>query len=47
MSIPYITIEYDKYWHQLVIGYSIYKLGQGVIKWQRLFGIGKARHYEV
>ena len=43
MNIHYISIDYDRYWHQLVIGYAIYKLGQGVIHWQRLFGIGKSK----
>lgn len=44
MNIPYLTIDYDKYWHQLVFGYTIYKISQGLIHWQRLFGFGKAKH---
>ena len=39
MNIYYLTIDYDKYWHQLVFGYAIYKIGQGLIHWQRLFSI--------
>lgn len=44
MNIHYLTIDYDKYWHQLVFGYAIYKLGQGLIHWQRLFGLGKTKY---
>ena len=35
---------YDKYWHQLVFGYAIYRIGQGLIHWQRIFGFGKTKH---
>ena len=44
MNIPYLTIDYDKYWHQLVFGYAIYRIGQGLIHWQRLFGFGEIKH---
>ena len=44
MKIPYITIGYDKYWHQLVFGKAIFELSRhntGCIYWKRLFGIGR------
>lgn len=47
MNIPYLTIEYDRYWHQIVIGKAIYKITKhqkGCIWWKRLFGIGKMHH---
>ena len=44
MNIHYISIDYDKYWHQLVFGDAIYKLGQDLIHWQRLFGLGNTKH---
>ena len=44
MNLHYLTITYDKYWHQLVFGHAIHKVGQGLIYWQRLFGLGKPKH---
>ena len=40
--LPYISIGYDRYWHQIVVGYGKYRLGVGCVLWKRLFGIGKA-----
>lgn len=44
MNIYYLTINYDKYWHQIVFGYAIYKLEQDLIHWQRPFGLRKAKY---
>lgn len=47
MKIPYLTIGYDKYHREVVLGYakyriSIYKENNGIIYWKRLFCIWKA-----
>ena len=39
MNIPYITVTYDRYWKDIVVGYGKYKLGTGVVFWKRLFGL--------
>lgn len=44
MKIPYLTISYDSFWHQVVVGYGLYelnKLNRGCRYWARLFGIGR------
>lgn len=46
MKIHYLSVEYDKYWHQLVVGHSVWQLGVGLVYWKRLFGIGRAHHEE-
>lgn len=42
--IPYISIAYDKYWHQIVFGHGKWKIGVGCIYWTRMFGIGMVRN---
>lgn len=44
ITIPYISIEYDRYWHQVVFGYAEYTIGVGMTYWKRLFGVGRPWH---
>ena len=49
MKLPYPTITYDKYWHQIVVGWGIYQISRhdtGCKRWSRLFGIGKPYNEE-
>lgn len=46
MRIPIVTINYDRYWRQLVVGVGLRKIGgckcsRGVVSWKRLFSIGR------
>ena len=42
--LPYISIAYDKYWHQIVFGHGKWRVGVGCIYWTRLFGIDMTRN---
>lgn len=35
MKIPYITIEYSKYEHKIIVGFGLYKIGVGCVLWCR------------
>lgn len=44
ITLPYISIAYDKYWHQIVFGHGKWRVGVGCIYWTRLFGVCIARN---